>query len=466
MIGGALGRRFCICAGYPHTFGATRLLIAWHLLRVDRHPCHVLPRRSWKAQLEGGRGTVKIYVVWAAPLLMAGLACLAASPLFAAADDRDARSSGAPRFSSLDGLRGYLALSVALHHGVITYHYLTTGAWVAPPSGFYNQLGQASVGLFFIVTGFLFWGKILRSGGRIDFPELLVGRAFRIGPVFLTLTAGLMALAIVSQGFTFVVPGEALILELLQNLSLGLLPVSSFNGVDLPHQLAGVTWTLVYEWEFYLFLPAVACLAWRGEVTMPAITGLLAATFVIAALTRTSGFIIMTQFLTGMFCATLSHRELKPKLQPWLLSAIAAACLLIAYGHYPDTLRKPWATVFLGLAFYFIISGADLFGLLRLKASHRLGAISYDLYLCHGAVLAAAFAIPALRDAALTSRLAYWIVLASIVTVAVLFALALHIWIERPGMALGRRVIARLRTPRTHPVLETDGLRSGPVAAE
>ncbi|MBS0252876.1 MAG: acyltransferase [Proteobacteria bacterium] len=410
---------------------------------------------------------MNIYVVWAAPLLMAGIACLAASPLFAAADASDERSSSAPRFSNLDGLRGYLALSVALHHGVITYHYLTTGAWVAPPSGFYNQLGQASVGLFFIITGFLFWGKILRSGGRLDFPELLVGRAFRIGPVFLTLIITLMAFAIVSQGFAVVVPAKVLMLELLQNLSLGILPVSGFNGVDLPHQLAGVTWTLVYEWEFYLFLPAVACLAWRRDVTMPAIAGLLVAAIVIAALTRASGFIIMAQFLTGMFCATLSHRELKPKLQPWLLSALAAACLVIAYGHYPDTLRKPWATAFLGLAFYFVISGADLFGLLRLRASHRLGAISYDLYLCHGAVLAAVFAIPALRDAALTSRLTYWVVLASIVTVAVMLALALHVWIERPGMALGRRVIARLRTPqiaRTAP--EINGLRSGPVAAE
>lgn len=412
---------------------------------------------------------MQIYAIWAAPLLMAALACLAASPLFAAASDGNTNSSRAPRFSNLDGLRGYLAISVALHHGAITCHYLTTGAWVAPPSGFYNQLGQASVGLFFIITGFLFWGKILRSGGKLDFTELLVGRAFRIGPVFLTLTIGLMALALVSQDFAVVVPRKQLIIEFLQNLSLGILPVSSFNGVSIPHQLAGVTWTLAYEWEFYLLLPAVACLAWRRNATLPVMAGLLVATFGVAAMTRSGGLIIMCQFLTGMFCATLVHRDMQAKLHPWILSALAAACLLVAYGLYPDTLRKPWATAFLGLAFYFIISGADLFGLLRLKASHRLGAISYDLYMCHGAVLAGVFAVPALRDAALSSPIAYWIALASIVTIAVLFALALHVWIERPGMLLGREVIARLRAAENTPTYfpaEADGLRSRPVAAE
>lgn len=65
---------------------------------------------------------MQIYAIWAAPLLMAALACLAASPLFAAASDGNTNSSRAPRFSNLDGLRGYLAISVALHHGAITCH--------------------------------------------------------------------------------------------------------------------------------------------------------------------------------------------------------------------------------------------------------------------------------------------------------------------------------------------------------
>jgi hypothetical protein len=45
---------------------------------------------------------------------------------------------GAPpdqgRYSSIDGLRGYLAFFVFLHHSSVWYFYLQTGQWSVPPS--------------------------------------------------------------------------------------------------------------------------------------------------------------------------------------------------------------------------------------------------------------------------------------------------------------------------------------------
>ncbi|MBS0233906.1 MAG: acyltransferase [Proteobacteria bacterium] len=410
-----------------------------------------------------------IYAVWAVPLLIAVLACVAASPLFAGADDPEARSDPV-RVASIDGLRGYLAVAVVIHHGVITYGYLKTGQWEPPASGFFNQLGQASVALFFIITGFLFWGKILRAGGGVDFSSLLIGRAFRIGPVFVTLTVALMVSAVISQGPALVLPAKVLVAQGLQNLALGMLSVSSFNGVDIVHQVAGVTWTLVYEWEFYLLLPFLAPLAWRHDLSLAMLIGLATVVFLLATITHAPTHVIMCMFLTGMLCATLDHRGMKLRIPAWLSSLMAAAIIVAVYGRFPDTLSKPWAIALLGLGFYFILSGADIFGLLRLKASRRLGAISYDLYLCHGAILAATFAISPLRQIALGSPLAYWLILTPIVFVAVGVALALHIWIERPAIALGKRVVASLGTrtssnPERSAVANPVSL-SPPVAAE
>src|SRR4051794_29707847 len=74
---------------------------------------------------------------------------------------------GAPpsagRYVSIDGLRGYLALAVLLHHACTWYFYARTGKWAPPPSNLYTHFGHSGVALFFMITGFLFFTKLLNS---------------------------------------------------------------------------------------------------------------------------------------------------------------------------------------------------------------------------------------------------------------------------------------------------------------
>jgi len=378
-------------------------------------------------------------------LLIGAFACIAAFPLFALADDPRA-SSRSGRLKNLDGLRGYLALSVALHHGVIYHGYLTTGRWAAPHSNFFNQLGQASVALFFIITGYLFSKKILASNGTLDYPRLLVGRVFRIGPVYIALMTALTLWALVLSHFTLRVPNEVVTAQILQNFALGILPVVDFNGFDVRRTLAGVTWTLIYEWEFYFALPLIGVLVWRRDLTLPLVVGLLAISSLFALIARTQGQIAIVLFLIGLLCATIDERCVRSRFPSWLNSTIAAALLTVTYLAFPDTSGTPWPVLLLGLSFYFITSGADLFGLLSLKASQRLGAISYDLYLCHGVLLAAAFGIVPVREAALSSPVEYWLVLAVTLLVALGLALTLHVFVERPGINFGKQFLDRVRS--------------------
>ena len=61
------------------------------------------------------------------------------------------------KYTTIDGLRGYLAFLVFMHHSVVWYFFLRTNEWNVPPTNLFIHFGQTSVALFFMVTGFLFF---------------------------------------------------------------------------------------------------------------------------------------------------------------------------------------------------------------------------------------------------------------------------------------------------------------------
>jgi hypothetical protein len=52
--------------------------------------------------------------------------------------------------STIDGLRGRLAMAVFFHQAAIWHQYLIIGEWLRPPSSFFGNLGQAGVRMFFM----------------------------------------------------------------------------------------------------------------------------------------------------------------------------------------------------------------------------------------------------------------------------------------------------------------------------
>jgi peptidoglycan/LPS O-acetylase OafA/YrhL len=97
----------------------------------------------------------------------------------------------------------------------------------------------------------------------------------------------------------------------------------------------------------------------------------------------------------------------------------------------------------LALFFYLVCSGTSVFGLLTTTPARRLGNISYSLYLMQGLVLTLVFAIAPLRDFAMTSPQQYWAAGIVCVCVLLLGAALGYAFVERPGIALGQRLILR-----------------------
>jgi peptidoglycan/LPS O-acetylase OafA/YrhL len=144
---------------------------------------------------------------------------------------------------TIDGLRGFLAFGVFLHHAYIWFYFLKTGSWVKPESRLFTHFGQSAVALFFMITGFLYFSKVLNSKERaVDWLRLYISRCLRILPLYL-----------------FVMLVGALLMALMRH-GVWLLPLAfPWDQRDFLELLtAGVTWTLAYEWKFYLALPIIA----------------------------------------------------------------------------------------------------------------------------------------------------------------------------------------------------------------
>jgi len=156
------------------------------------------------------------------------------------------------RSSPIDALRGVLATAVVCHHFVVTYYWKLNGSWVRPESDVLNNMGVVPVSLFFMITGFLFFGKIYRK--TPDWVTILRSRVQRIMPLYIFV---MLIVFTISLGKTnFVIEFGGLGKEILK---WGLFLGGTFNGfADSVHITAGAHWTLRYEWLFYISLPLIA----------------------------------------------------------------------------------------------------------------------------------------------------------------------------------------------------------------
>jgi len=388
-----------------------------------------------------------VYAVWPCCAITALLVLLAATPLFRLAD---APPHATPhRVVTLDGLRGFLGLAVFFHHGAVYYRYITLGRWGLPPSSFYTLLGQVGVAFFFMITGYLFWAMMIARRGRPDFRRLYIGRVFRIGPLYLV-AVGFMLLIILQQtGWTVREPVWPLTKELVKWAMLGVFGIGpDINGDrDTTQILAGVTWSLQDEWLFYAAL-AMLGFAARGRAGswgVP-VLGLVVSLASVADQTPSGATASVagasSLFAIGMGSAVLIATGRRLRLSRWVGSTCVLGLLVILFTAF-DEAHSVVSLLLMGMVFLLIVSGYDCFGLLALKASQRLGNVSYGIYLLQGLVLNRVFAVEGLRHYALQSATHYWIVLTLSAILLVLAASLAHVVIERPGIALGQALCRR-----------------------
>lgn len=348
----------------------------------------------------------------------------------------------------LDAFRGYLAVGVFICHAMIWHAFLKTGQWQEPPSRFYTQIGQAAVVLFFMITAFLFYGKVLDSHTRpMDWTRLYLSRVLRLVPAYLLAVVLLFVLMAVISGGMRREPWSQLALEAWHWIVFTLRSDPPINGdPNTKFYVAGVTWTLVYEWYFYLTLPVLAILhGYRTPLWLVAFGVLIWFTF-------SWPWIGLLSFFGGFVAAWLRGGRVARWVEthPNWASAISLAAMAATVSLF-STSFSWWPNLVLTMAFIPIALGADLFGLLRKHSAEVLGTVSYSMYLLHGLTLCVWFWFVLGTTWAKTFTLTeHWLALVVLTPILVTLCVLSYRFIERPAidavpasLAWWRRRVAR-----------------------
>lgn len=348
------------------------------------------------------------------------------------------------RYSGIDGLRGYLAFFVFLQHAVVWHFHLEEGTFRPPESHLYRHLGESSVALFFMITGFLFFSKLIESrDSDLDWRRLYVSRFLRIVPLYLFSMILLFTIvAVVSRG-QLIEPVPALVKHALAWLGFTFTGMPKINGLsDTLSITAGVAWTLPYEWFYYFSLPFIAFVI-RVKAPIRYIAAGIAINLVCLKFWNAS-INHMLAFPGGMLAAVLVRNEAFRKLAATRIATLAIAVCLAAVVTF-ETAYAIQPILLLTIAFSFIAGGNTFLGLLTHSASRLLGEISYSIYLLHGIILYVTFTfIVGTESAKNLSVENYWMVILLAVPVVVVISSLTFRFVEQPALRQTARVSAWL----------------------
>jgi exopolysaccharide production protein ExoZ len=303
---------------------------------------------------------------------------------------------GTARIVPMEGLRGWAVLLVFFVHVNGAFKgYLGGGSFLFRLSDFLGTVGGTGVDLFFVISGYLIYGAVIR-------PKFRYGRFFRrrvqrIYPAFLGVFFLYIALWIFSSNDNFKFHGTfaQTVSYVLQNLLLvpGIFRVRAMNDV---------AWSLSYEMFFYLLLPLLLAVTrlrnWsrRGRISMfvaLGIIGLLVSPLAEHPRIRLIGFL----FGIVLFEVADRFRGLSTKFADLTALGGYAGGLALIYtvgntdivpGSFVVPLTALLAGVssfaFCGLCFF---GGGILSHIFSWQPLRALGNMSYSFYLIHGLAL-------------------------------------------------------------------------------
>jgi peptidoglycan/LPS O-acetylase OafA/YrhL len=289
----------------------------------------------------------------------------------------------------IDGLRALAVIGVILFHANLGL----TGGYVG-------------VDVFFVISGFLITGLILKeqAAERFSLADFWERRIRRILPA-LAVTIGCTLLA----GVAVLFPGE--LIELVKSAMAQLLIGANFffwrhaGYFDTPSELQPLlhTWSLAVEEQFYLVFPLllIACRSmsrWRLQLVLCSIGAVSFGLSVWGSYAHpTATFYLLPsrgwELLIGSLLATASTNFRAPRRVNELLSVAGLGAIAFTFWSYGTTTRFPGANALLpcvGTALLIWSSTGErttVGKLLSLRPIVFVGLISYSLYLWHWPVL-------------------------------------------------------------------------------
>lgn len=351
------------------------------------------------------------------------------------------------RLPGLDLLR---AIAIAW---VMLFHSWTVGGLSKPFSGLQNT-GWMGVDLFFVLSGYLIGGQLLRplrDGLPLDFKGFYLRRSFRILPAY----GVVLALYFLLPGFN----REGGLSPLWEYLTY---TVNLLIDYDAQPGFSHV-WSLCVEEHFYLLFPVAAWLLVRSRSRI-AVFAVIAGIFIGGMILRgvlwqhIEGRYLeviyyptynrLDALLAGVMLATIElyrpdiwdwcNRHANTILLPAGVVTLALSMVLFEdkLGVLTTVVGYPLLAVAMGLLVAASASSTSLMARLRVPGAQWLAMISYSLYLTHKAAFKWVQSwLPAwCHDERLLTFVIYAVT-------AMAAGAMLHYFVERPFLALRDRVM-------------------------
>ncbi|RYY76143.1 MAG: acyltransferase [Gammaproteobacteria bacterium] len=383
-------------------------------------------------------------------------------------------------FKCIESLRAYMAWWVVLSHGVGLIGIYDTG------SSFFNLFmklitwATMPVNIFIIVSGFVITHLLLNK--KENYSVYITRRFFRIFPIYIfcillaIFLANLRDIAYLDVSFlpdksgriaTFAAQNEHFWTHFFLHITMlhGLVPDSL-----LPHNTSaflGPAWSLSLEWQFYVLAPIIIGLMARGLVPM-IITTLVLYLFGLVAKSGVIGtwnypaflFTSIQYFLIGILSRFIIER-FKNHERIWELPIVALVTIALA-----NTIES---LIWIGCFTIALIESRRITNVpvviqkvlnvfVLNKVVGNLGKWSYSTYLIHltlFSLVVGGYASIFGTDVSLKKLI---LLMLSCVPIIIFASWALYSTIEVGGIALGKRVITRIKQ-------SNDGQVTLPVSA-
>lgn len=371
------------------------------------------------------------------------------------------------RIHEIEGLRCFVAWWIVLNHLALLTDF--KNANLTGPAHYpflvllmiCNNSGEA-VNIFMIISGFVIF--YLMDHQKPTYAHFIAGRFFRLFPLYLACVIAAIFLSPLAQSsLTLLVsPANDFAMRLGRIhewhthfavcfaptvlMLQGLIPNRLIDSID--NIFLAPTWSLTLEWQFYLVAPFLYFgLKKPGKAALPTLAIIL---FCVAAGSRISWnrsllvahiswfFLGLSSFYLFRF---LAQRQRPPITANEDVVALGLLILAVIPRSIPLVI---WTAVFMITFSREIFARPPWFlvwfrGLLAHPLSRFLGQISYSTYLVHWLIITITIWILLRENPHLDSTRLFFYAALPTVVLTVLASFLTYTWIEKPGMALGKK---------------------------
>ncbi|WP_072366500.1 acyltransferase family protein [Chitinophaga sancti] len=348
----------------------------------------------------------------------------------------------------LDGLRGYMALTVFLHHAALYCNLLVNGHWSVENMSAFVQFGQTSVFIFFMITGFIFFSKLIDATNKtIDWQKYYVARFLRIYPLYVIVLIMILVIIGKLSNWTLFPPFSDRIMEVIFWLFFSQTTLNDYQYA--PTITSAVLWSLSREWQFYALFPLLGAVFLHIKISLKLIlfSILLLLLFFIMNIPGDKMATIETNspFLVGIFAAFLVRNKHIRQIGSKKIVALFVLLMIVFSYTYYHTIFSFFPYSLISISFIAIASGNSLFGILTNYISLILGQISYSIYLIHPVLLFVVYHMfPQIIQLVSSSQQSFWIVTSIVGALLMVICSLSFRFIEKPFIEMGSKVSNRI----------------------